>query len=88
MTREHDHLAMLKSPDEWPQWPILPVKKWEGIGMRCGIVLAVEGYLSTIFLTNLFALTGNLKDLIDNAEIERIVYDSPEVLVADGWEVD
>lgn len=87
-----DHVKTLQTPEAWPAWPVLPVKRYGHVPVReapeCGVVLAVGGHTSTVFEANLFTLPRNLRELIDDPKIVRHVYDSAEAMVADGWVVD
>jgi hypothetical protein len=77
-------IKMMSTPDNWPRWPRLPVKrsdpKWQG-QIEVGVMMAVEGHLTTVFLTTLFS---EIK--LDTTK--KIVYGSYEEIQEDGWIVD
>lgn len=75
-------LEMMQTPDNWPVWPYLPLKRRpiktdEDIGllMERGPTIGVK---PTVYLCNLFA--PSLEDFVE--------YKSFEELVDDGWVVD
>ena len=74
--KDRNHLEMMRSPDLWPRWPYLPIKRSRGHDVECKVLVATNP--PTIIDTNLWMITG---------QEERTVVD-PEQLVADGWEVD
>jgi len=84
--QEQDDVEMLKRPSLWPRWPIIPVKRYpDGSNRpRCGVVFDDRGDTWSVLLVNMFVLAE--LPLIDG--VEKIVYDSPEAIVADGWMVD
>jgi len=73
----------LKRPDDWPNWPLCPMKrhgKQTGPGDWPESAVAMEtdtGF--TLLLTNLFDI---------KADAPRLEYGSAEAVVADGWRVD
>jgi hypothetical protein len=87
--QERNSLAMIKSPELWPAWPVLPLRKDMPNGVRkLGIVVTLEGIsTSTVFEVNLFQVTS-LRDMLTDPTIDKHEFASPEALVADGWEVD
>ena len=84
-----DHVAMVRSPDRWPAWPYLPVKRGHLPDADLGIVLASEttvlGDHPTVYLINLFALPRTPDEW---AAAPKMTYPSAEAMVADGWVVD
>lgn len=77
-----DDLEMIQSPDQWPCWPVLPMKNWKtakpGEGPETGIIW--HGHPTTI-------LVGCL-GLTDWSKAQRIEYGSVEELLEAGWIVD
>jgi len=80
-----DHLEMLKRPDLWGYWPVLPMKKpailernfMDVNGM--GYVLDAEGCQNKVFIGNIFLASKS----------DRFIqYDSLEAMLIDGWVVD
>ena len=86
-----DDLEMMSHPDYWPNWPVLPVKKYNKEKPfefpECALMFAVEGHLFTVFEANLFMLS-NIKKLIEDQSIVRHVYSSYEGVLKDGRIVD
>lgn len=77
-------LRFMKSPDEWPRWPILPLQKI-GTPREYGFLLAQEGFLTTLFRANFFALTPGW----DPGKHEpKEIFESIEALYEAGWRVD
>lgn len=77
---------MLRNPEAWPGWPLLPIKKYVEQDMKCGLVFYADAK-PTVYLGNLFALeTGPVGPQL--IKLERVTYDTWEQAVADGWEVD
>jgi hypothetical protein len=74
-------IAGMKDPDIWPQWPLLPLKRYEqgSHRMQTGYLVAQEKDRWSVYLGNVWAV-----QITDPAQ----PYDSPEAIVADGWEVD
>jgi len=72
-------LEFMKSPAKWPQWPVLPLKKYEGGLLITALMMEVFGGGFAIMRNaNLFA-----PDTWQNAEPC-----DPEELVKEGWVVD
>ena len=44
--------AMIQNPDDWPVWPILPMKRIRHGDAEMGIILA--GHSTTIYRCNMF----------------------------------
>lgn len=82
-----DDLKMMKSPDRWPSWPYLPLKrrsKAPGRPPETGVLME-DGLREEPVLK--FAPGANLFHL-DELDVNSIVDADPERLVAEGWEVD
>lgn len=87
-----DHLGMIKSPDNWPCWPVLPLKRYTkvrpGAFPDLGIILSVEGVpANTVYEVDMF-MCPDIKQLMTDPNIVKHEYSSPEEIVADGWVVD
>ena len=81
MTEPHDDLTFMKSPDLWPQWPQLPVKRArDGKGEFGVLVEVMNGVEPTVYLKNLFMRFTD--------DTPTLRYGSIEELLADGWKVD
>lgn len=78
ISRERDDVAIMKTPQIWPCWPFLPVKR-----VRNGIETAVLGAFSEAPLTRLYLC--NMYDF-DHTKFKD--YESAEAIAADGWIVD
>jgi len=83
-------VAMMKNPDAWPCWPVLPVKLYSKPDNfpKCGFLFA-DGK-PAIYMTNLYALDDRpgttYKEKLEG--VERVEFSSFEEMVATGWEVD
>jgi hypothetical protein len=77
-----EDLKMMKNPDTWPLHPCLPFRNKEG---KPGFIMDLDGYQWRMFQTNLFSFADSLKSI---SEVPFQQYDSPEAIVADGWEID
>ena len=95
ITREM-HKSMMQTPDNWPAWPVLPLKRTIKLEngfytKELGTLVACEGILTTVFLCNMWDPrlheTSTFQELIDS-EIPRIVYADYDTLLDDYWEVD
>jgi hypothetical protein len=75
-----DDKSMILHPDEWPRWPILPVKRYlkEAQNIELGVMMA--GQSTTIYLTDMFDL--------NMSSAKRKVYGTLDDLLADSWVVD
>lgn len=81
--REKD-IEMMSNPENWPRWPRLPIKRSDPTGnhqVEIGVMLALEGHLTMVFKTNMFAK-------IDHATTDKYVYSDYEAIADDGWVVD
>lgn len=94
-TRTFDDKAFMSDPNKWPCWPFLPVKRYTaqaGPGPVCGLILAVEGQMTTVYFASMFRTEGRVgeltTDFIKNEAIKRTVYEDIDKLLADGWIVD
>lgn len=70
-------LELMRAVDEWPRWPVLPVKRYRNGLPQFGVLAEVAGAVQPI-------VYGHIpRGLAPGAE-----YDSLEALAADGWRVD
>ena len=90
-TREQRSLLFLSCPRLWPTWPFLPVvRRSRGI-TELGVLVDLQsvtgrlGFRSTVFRSNLFLVPRTEAELL---RLPREVYDTPEELIAAGWEID
>jgi hypothetical protein len=86
-------LTFMSTPSLWFLHPFLPVIRRGAVGgcQQLGVlydavgVSGRYGYTATVWLTNLFLLPKNEAELF---ELPKIVYDTLDELVEDGWVVD
>jgi hypothetical protein len=71
---------MIASPDEWPQWPLLPLKR-RGDDDFPEVGCLLEGQL-VVYLCNMWSFDT------DAPTSRAIRYPSIEALLDDGWVVD
>lgn len=83
--------ALMQDPDDWPCWPMLPVKRYstkEGSWPETGLMIAKSnvagGVEPTVYMLNLFG-EHTIKEFI---ECKKHKYESLDALVDDGWIVD
>ncbi len=80
MTEPHDDLSFIKDPNQWPQWPQLPVKRYVN-GMEVGVIIEVRtGVEPVVYLKNLYTRFTD--------DTPKLTYGSIDELLADGWMVD
>jgi hypothetical protein len=78
--RERD-VKMMRSPIEWPRWPMLPVKRSEKTGPpECGIMWATGEPI--VYHCNMWAIPDDL------TKAPQTKYDSFDAVVEAGWQVD
>src|SRR6476646_641503 len=86
-------LVFLSTPSLWSLHPYLPVIRRSAAGncQQLGVVydaLGVTGlcgFSATVFLVNIFAMPATEAELLASA---RIVYDTFDELMDDGWVID
>src|SRR5579859_2797790 len=90
--RRQRSLLLMQAPKHWPSWPFLPVARDDPDGNRqLGVLYDARntsgrfGFSSTVFLQNLFVLPATEARLLAGP---RIVYDSLDLLLDEGWRVD
>lgn len=77
-------LDMVKDPDRWPQWPILPLKRGD---QNEEIGFLVASGIPTVYLKNIWALKpGPMRDQLEG--VSNLGYSTFEELISDGWRVD
>jgi hypothetical protein len=80
-----EHIKFMQSPDEWPAWPVLPVKK--AVAMHnpiLGVMIEREGGVQpTVYLVNMYQLANKPLNTIPSETYTDFegVYDA-------GWRVD
>ena len=86
-------LMFLSTPTLWSLHPFLPVIRRAARGgcQQLGVVYdavgvsGLYGYSATVFLANFFTIPRTQADLL---ALPKIVYDTLDELVNDGWVVD
>lgn len=74
----HD-LGMIQNPDNWPIWPLLPMKRKVDGQLEMGFFLSPSLYGNTVAF-----YIGNIHDRQKALELDM----SPEQVIQDGWRVD
>lgn len=77
MPTAQDNIDFMRSPNRWPMWPRLPIKK--GLDVACLVEIGFSGVEPIVYHGSIY---GPLSE--DNST----KYKSFEDLVADGWVVD
>ena len=90
MSRAERDLAFLQTPDEWPCWPMLPMKRRNvshlDTPFYCG--LYVHGLGLNVYNLNMFNLPKDAKTWQEAVVgVEHMNYNTAEALIAD-WRVD
>lgn len=82
MAARYASKQMIESPNEWPRWPVLPVKQRTDMTIEPGILFGdpVPGNVK-VHHCNMFAIT-------ECSEHEHSAYDSVDALLEAGWVVD
>ena len=86
-----DDLEMLRSPELWPAYPVLPVKRYGRGAMgdmpECGVVWAGH---EVVFVVNLYMLPKGTtyRKLVADESIKAYPYKTWEGLLMAGWVVD
>ena len=76
-------IEQIHAIDNWPNWPLLPMKKWEDGKLEVGLLL--DGLLPVrpiIYKANLYAQPSEV------LAAETIEFPSWEALLDAGWRVD
>jgi hypothetical protein len=97
------NIAMMETPDHWPQWPLLPIKRYvpdERRGskqLQVGFLVASAENRWTVYLDNMIAATARAKKRVEGSlvtakdlveGVDKLDYASATAIVDDGWEVD
>lgn len=77
-------MASKPSPNSWPKFPYLLMKRVENGIEELGLIWAVDSQL-IIYDCNLFLIP---KKVIDFRKLAKWKYDSFEKMVDDGWIID
>jgi hypothetical protein len=87
--RRQQDLKMMQSPDDWPRWPLLPIKKPIKGQFPDTAVLFADG-TATVIWVNPFTLSERpgttWAEKFDGAK--KQAYVSFEAMIDDGWRVD
>lgn len=76
------HLSMMYSPDDWPRWPALPLKRSRKNSFpEIGFILESKDQPYRVYLGSIYGESS----LQDHSYMD---YDSYEAIVEDGWIVD
>lgn len=84
-----DDLRMMQTPDAWPQYPRLPIKRGSASApYEMGVLVVARGVgRHVVLLTNLF--DARLQALDEGGHgIPTMSYPDFEAMIADGWIVD
>lgn len=81
---EADHLRMMQSPDEWPMWPKLPMRKGTHGNGGPELGFLVEGYGPAVYRGNVFTSV----DAFVLNRIEKEAFPTFGAMYAAGWRVD
>lgn len=85
--RRAEDVRMIRTPNNWPRWPLLPVKrasKQPGAMPECAI-LTEDAVGFRLYDANMFEIAAHNKKLTD-APFKP--YPTAEAVVDDGWTVD
>lgn len=87
--REFHDVKFLVEHENWPAWPVCPVKRYDGkdkSGFPTGGIVWV--CKPTVLVVDMFVISGcNYEGAKAKAE-EVFEYESFDAMVADGWMVD
>lgn len=80
LDEEERHIEMMTSPDNWPMWPLLPLKKVAD-GWEVGLLAEIGGEVQPIvYLSNMFAGI--------NDRTPKLSFESFREIFDAGWRVD
>lgn len=80
MSDRRRDLVMLRHPDRWPRWPVLPLVR----GATVGCLMAdSQGYV--LLYCNIYALPRSAAEF---EALRKEVYATAEAVLDAGWEVD
>ena len=73
----------IEDPNLWPYWPLLPMKRHNGVDFQCGLVLQNR---PTVVLLGVNIYASDRAELLERAP--RQSYASIDDMLADGWQID
>lgn len=79
------NLSFMQTPDEWPCWPVLPLKRYTGTWPECALFFytrddkgVVQGRLAV----------GAILGIATDEQMQNALVLAPAEIVAQGWVVD
>lgn len=85
-----EDLGMMKNPDTWLRWPILPMKKIEKEEERPKLGFMLATGKPIVYTRNMYELAHigvkTVKEIMEN--VSNTEYASFEAVLDDGWQVD
>ncbi len=87
-TQPGDDRLMMLSPQHWPHWPVLPLKKRGGPELTVGILYDADGDHGAEGMPRLRFLSGALLGITPFAAIMSAPGADIDAIIADGWVVD
>jgi hypothetical protein len=87
--RDHERIG---SPDKWPYWPILPMKRFKNGDLEIGVI--TPDYPSTVIHLGMFQVDMIklvLHQLANDGEVMDVkttAYQDVWAMLDDGWRVD
>jgi hypothetical protein len=83
LRKERDR-EMMQSPDEWPHWPYLPLKRGVlNVNREHGLLIDHASYRTSVFLIGLFSVGK-----VPIGAVPRSIYESVEAIQRAGWRID
>ncbi len=82
-TRFEQDVHMVQAPDNWPQWPFLPMKRYVDGRMTCTLLMEEARPPYRLYEVNLWATSAEAFRTCKKYE-----YPTPEAMMQDGWTVD
>lgn len=80
MDRDKEQINILKNPNNWPWWPYLSLKRYDGEDLILAYLWGDPRPPLVVYRGNIFSASDG------DPEIDR--YNSAEQLLAAGWQVD
>lgn len=86
IVRERDDLAMMKNPNLWPAWPVLPIKKRNSKGgfPESAFLIEAQDYKFVVVHGNIFRMSE--EGYFKTCKITK--FDSFEDIISAGYTVD
>lgn len=81
------HIKMMESKDDWPIWPVLPLKRRDEF-TNVGCIVAIEEVKFVVFEGNIMTMPTNLMDMARDDDWPKYVYKSYAEMYDAGWRVD